>query len=160
MIYHVKYNGIGKVYMFKSKLNLKVGNTYDIVADDITRYGSPVQIIAVEIDRPVPNWVRTITAAEDIINGATVKASDDRIKNVYFNMDNGITTVIWRDDVRTMVKCQEDDEFDPEKAIALCYMKRMLGNTGAFNEVFKKHLSYKNLVWDKRNCRKERAKND
>lgn len=145
MLYRVKYNGTGKSYTFKSKLDLKVGKTYDIIADNITRYSSPVLVVAVETDQPTPSWVRTITAADCLNDKTTVKTSDDRIKNVYFNINNGVTTVIWRDGVKTMVKCDEEDEFDPEKAIALCYMKRMLGNTGAFNEVFKKHIVIDNF---------------
>ena len=146
MLYHVRYNGVGKTYMFKSKLNLKVGETYDIVADDITRYSSPVLIVAAEIDQPTSIQVRTITAADCLSEKKyVVKASHDRIKNIYFNLENSVTTVIWYDGVITTVKCHEDDEFDAEKAIAMCYMKRMLGNSGAFNEVFKKHIVVDNF---------------
>ena len=150
MLYHVRYNGIGKTYMFKSKLDLKVGKTYDIVADSRTRYSSPVLIIAAEIDQPTAIEVRTITSAICVDNGVAVNIPDDRIKKVYFNMTNGITTVIWYDDVKTMVKCGEDDEFDAEKALALCYMKRMLGNTGAFNKTLNKHITVDNIIFNKK----------
>ena len=40
---------------------------------------------------------------------------------------------------KTIVKCQNGETWDPEKALALCYMKRVLGNRGSFNETLKKY---------------------
>lgn len=48
------------------------------------------------------------------------------------------TIVFWADGSKTVVKCQEGDTFDPEKGLALCFMKKVLGNkSGAFNKVLK-----------------------
>lgn len=63
---------------------------------------------------------------------------DFNIKKVIFN--NPATIVIWGDGTKTVVKCSEKDVFDEEKGIALCYMKRVLGNKGSYNEVFKKWI--------------------
>ena len=35
------------------------------------------------------------------------------------------------------MKPQSDDEFDLEKGIAMCFMKRWYDNRGCFNDVFK-----------------------
>ena len=48
------------------------------------------------------------------------------------------TIVYWPDETKTVVKCGEDDIYDKEKGLALCYMKKILGNKGNFNEVLKK----------------------
>lgn len=49
------------------------------------------------------------------------------------------TIVIWYDDEKTVVKCSENDTFDFEKGLALCFMKRALGNkSGRFNKILKK----------------------
>lgn len=48
--------------------------------------------------------------------------------------------VIWKDGSKTVVKCQKNDEYDPEKGLALCFMKKALGNKGNFNNILKKEL--------------------
>lgn len=48
------------------------------------------------------------------------------------------TIVFWADGSKTVVKCHEGDTFDPEKGLALCFMKKVLGNkSGTFNKVLK-----------------------
>lgn len=39
------------------------------------------------------------------------------------------TIVLWEDKTKTVVKCDQDDTFDEMKGLALCYMKKALGNT-------------------------------
>ena len=47
------------------------------------------------------------------------------IKNVIFN--SPATIVMWSDGTKTVVKCGENDDFDPEKGVAMCCMKKLLG---------------------------------
>lgn len=61
------------------------------------------------------------------------------VKKVIFN--NPATIVFWSDGTKTIVKCQEGDTFDQEKGLALCFMKKIYGNTGCFNDVFKKYVT-------------------
>lgn len=60
------------------------------------------------------------------------------IKNVIFNYP--ATVVLWEDGTKTVVKCQEGDEYSKETGLALCIAKKALGNQGNFNEVFKKWI--------------------
>lgn len=39
------------------------------------------------------------------------------------------TICYWNDGTKTIVKCQEGDTYSPEAGLALCYMKKILGNT-------------------------------
>ena len=39
------------------------------------------------------------------------------------------TIVKWSDGTKTVVKCQEGDTYDREKGVALCYLKKVLGNS-------------------------------
>ena len=55
------------------------------------------------------------------------------IKKVIFN--DPATIVIWDDGTKTVVKCCEDDEFDPEKGLAMAISKKALG--GSLKEVRK-----------------------
>ena len=47
------------------------------------------------------------------------------------------TTILWKDGTKTTVKCQEDDEWSPDMGIAMCYLKKMLGNKGNYNNIFR-----------------------
>lgn len=60
------------------------------------------------------------------------------IKRVIFNRP--ATIVFWTDGTKTVVKCGENDVYDPEKGLAMAISKKALGNKGNFNEVFKKWL--------------------
>lgn len=60
------------------------------------------------------------------------------IKDVIFN--DLATIVFWTDGSKTVVKCCEDDIFDPEKGLAMAIAKKALGNKGRYYENFKKWL--------------------
>ena len=59
-----------------------------------------------------------------------------QIKNVIFNYP--ATIVFWNDDTKTVVKCDERDQFDPEKGITMAFFKKMHGNKGHYFEEIKK----------------------
>lgn len=61
----------------------------------------------------------------------------DSIKNVIFNPP--ATIVFWSDGTKTVVKAKNED-FDPEKGLAMAISKKMLGNNGSYYNVFKKWL--------------------
>lgn len=58
------------------------------------------------------------------------------IKNVIFN--NPATIVFWHDGTKTVVKCQEGDDFDPEKGLTMAIAKKFFGNRGSYNNVINK----------------------
>ena len=60
------------------------------------------------------------------------------IKNVIFN--DPATIVFWEDGTKTVVKCQEGDEFDPEKGLAMAIAKKAYGNKGSYCNKLKKWL--------------------
>lgn len=60
------------------------------------------------------------------------------IKNVIFNYPE--TTVLWEDGTKTSVKCNPEDEYSKEVGLALCAMKKAFGNTGDFNDIFRKWI--------------------
>jgi hypothetical protein len=60
------------------------------------------------------------------------------IKKVIFN--DPATIVIWKDDTKTVVKCQPGDTYSKELGLAMCISKKYLGNKGNFNEEFKKWI--------------------
>ena len=60
------------------------------------------------------------------------------------------TIVFWKDGSKTVVKVQKGEKYDPEKGLAMAYVKRLLGNCYAYYDIFKKNLP--------KECRKKAAK--
>lgn len=79
--------------------------------------------VLIEID---PNYYR-----EHAENGLSINPT-----KVIFN--GPATIVFWDDGTKTVVKCTERETFDYEKGVALCYMKKLLGNDNSFKHIFKK----------------------
>lgn len=61
-----------------------------------------------------------------------------RIDKVIYN--NPATIIYWKNGVKTVVKCQNGDEFDPEKGLVMGIIKALLGNSGNYNEELRKWL--------------------
>lgn len=80
---------------------------------------------------------RKLFAGEQIrttYTGSFVNRMD--IKKVIFN--EPATIVFWGDGSKTVVKAQNGEQFDPEKGIAMAFMKKYYGNKGNyFNRVKK-----------------------
>ena len=71
--------------------------------------------------------------ARDVLNRLS---NPFAIKKVIFN--EPVTVVMWADGTKTIVRCQENDIYDPEKGMAMAIAKKALGNKGNYCEVFKK----------------------
>ena len=57
------------------------------------------------------------------------------IKKVIFN--EPATIVFWADGTKTVVKCGEDDIWDPEKGLAMAVTKKFFANEGFYYDIFK-----------------------
>lgn len=68
----------------------------------------------------------------------TTPAAYFKIEKVIYN--DPATIVFWKDGSKTVVKACEDDEYDPEKGLAMAISKKALGNKGNYYETFKKAL--------------------
>lgn len=53
------------------------------------------------------------------------------------------TIVQWKDGTKTVVKCSEGENFDPEKGLVMAITKKALGNKGNYYETIKKWLENK-----------------
>ena len=80
-----------------------------------------------------PNSMHNVTTAD------IAEAARFGIRRVIFN--NTATIVYWGDGTKTVVKCQNGDTFNPETGIAMCFMKKAMGNKSNFNNVFKKFIN-------------------
>ena len=81
-----------------------------------------------------------VMAVRDFLNSIYGISSSriPEIKNVIFN--DPATIVFWEDGTKTVVKCQDGDEFDPEKGLAMAIAKKAYGNKGNYCTKIKKWL--------------------
>lgn len=63
---------------------------------------------------------------------------EPEISKVIFNPP--ATIIIWDDDTKTVVKCGENDIYDPEKGMAMAICKKAFGNKGNYCNIFKQWL--------------------
>lgn len=57
------------------------------------------------------------------------------IKKVIFN--GPCTIILWEDGTKTIAKASGEEAFDPEKGVAICFMKKLLGHTET-NKILRK----------------------
>ena len=87
-----------------------------------------------------------VIAARDFLNSIYGISSSriPEIKNVIFN--DPATIVFWEDGTKTVVKCQDGDEFDPEKGLDMAIAKKAYGNKGSYCNKLKKWLPKEDQV--------------
>ena len=56
------------------------------------------------------------------------------IKDIIIN--DPATIILWKDGTKTVVKCQNEDTFDPETGIAMAILKKLYGNSGFYKDIF------------------------
>lgn len=83
-----------------------------------------------ELTLTLENWVK--------FNKDYIIDRKEDIEKVIFN--DPATIVYWKDGTKTVVKCQNDDKFDKEKGLAMAIVKKLFGNKGNYNKVFKKYI--------------------
>ena len=94
------------------------------------------------------------TSTENSIGGQSVKivleeekkAPSFEVKSVLSNHRKNAFTVVWADDTTTVVHCQPGDDWDDEKALAMCFTKKALGNKGNFNDKFNEALKNMKVI--------------
>lgn len=52
------------------------------------------------------------------------------------------TIILWEDGTKTIAKVSEGEEFDPEKSVAVCFMKKIMGHTETNKLLRKAHDQY------------------
>lgn len=129
----------------------KPGKTYtldatDIIPEDVRRY------IMNDIAVTSRVWDKSsVIACKKFLNslyGIEALGADfdgDVASRSYINIVDVIfhdpaTIVFWSDGTKTVVKCQPGDKFDPEKGLAMAIVKKTIGNTGSYCNVFKKWI--------------------
>jgi hypothetical protein len=79
-----------------------------------------------------------MTISQELLPKTNPYTNNPKIKDVIFN--NPATIVFWSDGTKTVVKCQEDDIYDPEKGLAMAISKKFFGNKGNYCNEIKKWM--------------------
>lgn len=87
-------------------------------------------------ENPVDDYIKRDIEMTKAIGRYTNTHIAMEIKDVIFN--DPATIVFWMDGTKTVVKCQEGDEFDPEKGLTMAIAKKVYGNKGSYCNVIKK----------------------
>lgn len=135
MIVKVYFGSGSKIYAYNTSLDLLMGGVYDIVSSGSNGsrgYDSYVTIMCVEPGHDP--MLRTITEARII---KYPRRPEKPYKEVVVNKSKRTICVVWKDGTRTVMKCHPDDEWDEEKGIAMCFMKKMFDNRGCYYDTFK-----------------------
>ena len=126
-------NRQGRCYRHVININdIRHKNLYPLVHD-----------ITVEVDRllsdhsenSVAEYYRQDIKSVKLLSVDLVKHPD--IKDVIFN--NPATIVLWKDGTKTVVKATEE-EYDPEKGLAMAIAKKRYGNKWDYYNIFKHWL--------------------
>ena len=79
---------------------------------------------------------KDLSITRSISNVVSDKPKKPTINQVIFN--NPATIILWTDNTKTIVKCQEGDDYDMEKGFVMAYLKKLLGNDNTFNKEINK----------------------
>lgn len=110
------------------------------------------EVLSLYSESPIGQYlhydVEATIKAYDILARAREKMMERKrmeIVRVIFN--DPATIVFWADGTKTVVKATNED-FDPEKGLAMAISKRALGDKANYYDVFKKHLNKKEKTND------------
>lgn len=109
------------------KNDSRVGKTYEIHANAALGIKEGLNVIFADV-------VRYFKLDETPVKPTATAG----IKKVIFS--DPCTIVLWDDGTKTVVRCA-NEEFDPEKGLAMAIAKKTLGNNGNYFEVFKKWIN-------------------
>lgn len=121
--------GVRNVYMHD-----KDGNVAEIKPTNVSiegTVGGPANV-------KVEGFLGTVTSPSDNKHENTLCFFKDpnamAYERIVFNPP--ATVVLWKDGTKTVVRCDERDLYDPKYGLALCFMKKALGNRSrALNDV-------------------------
>ena len=143
-----------------------MGKKYPVMVREVTSTSSPTEVpetlLTCELVGRSANYIRQdIALTNYLAKQLHVPGRLPKIKDVIFNPP--ATIVFWADNTKTVVKCQEGDDFDPEKGLTMAITKKILGNKGNYYdeidkwvkkykpepvELYVKNFSFGNLVFN------------
>ena len=136
MIVKVVFGSGTKIYAYNTNLKMLRGGVYDIVSSGSCggSRGYDSYVTVMHIAPGYDPMLRTITETR-LIKGP--RKPEKPYKQVIVNESKRTICVVWKDGTHTVMKCHPEDEWDEEKGIAMCFMKKMFDNRGCYYDTFK-----------------------
>lgn len=141
-------------YGIERKMEMEEKKARGVVFEELAKELKEMGIFLTEIRQDSFNEYAEIVASIDWINcnaflekknkpkyldpPAMKKDSRPHPKRVIFS--GPATTILWMDGTKTTVKCQKEDVWSDEVGIAMCYLKKLLGNEGNYNNIFREAM--------------------
>lgn len=135
MVVKVVFGSGSKVYAYNTNLDLHLGGVYSIITNGSNGCrGYDSYITVVHIEPGYNSTLRTIIDARLVV---APRKPEKPYKQVVVNKSKHTICVVWKDGTRTVMKCHPDDEWDEEKGIAMCFMKKVFDNRGCYYDTFR-----------------------
>ena len=115
----------------------------DVFTSCVDRVDTIAEITDVIVSREGTSLTERLTVKAD---SAKPAVGPFEIKAVQSNRAKNVFTVAWKDGTVTSVHCQPGDDWDDEKALAMCFTKKALGNKGNFNDKFNDALAHMKTI--------------
>jgi hypothetical protein len=132
MIVGVTFAGGCKTYYYNTNMKLLLNGVYDIIVDDHTTYDNFITVRGIKEGHD--KRLRTITGAQLMMGP---RKPDKPYKDIYVNETKRAICVVWKDGTKTIMKPHPDDDWDVEKGVALCFMKKAFDNRGCYYNAFR-----------------------
>ena len=119
-------------------------NMGGIASDDVEKYCQDDISVTKQLAKDLLNatyGINSKTLKEEIQMKTQSKSACNPIKKVIFN--DPATIVFWKDGTKTIVKCQEGAEFDPEKGLAMAISRHYLCDVcdlERYDGIFKRYM--------------------
>lgn len=136
-----------KVYAIVTPGNYTFKNMCGITSDNIAKFCRNDASVPKQIAKNLLNTIygaygiNSKTLKEEIQMKTQSKSTCNPIKKVIFN--DPATIVFWKDGTKTIVKCQEGAEFDPEKGLAMAISRHYLCDICGlerYDGIFKRYM--------------------
>jgi hypothetical protein len=118
-------------YKFMNDLARSDGNAELIVNNNRCR----CRVLTINSNPFEPTTFKCEIYANGLSN-TNSKVYTSPFEKVIFN--DPATIIIWNDGTKTVVKCQNNEPFDPEKGLAMAIAKKFFGNEGNYYNQIKK----------------------
>lgn len=126
-----------EVFKFQTGFPLKTWLDYlDRTLYDVAEDGK--RMPGCDMDDVVSYCAADVAATHDLYASFISRAKQPSIKDVIFS--GPATIVLWQDGTKTIVKAQNGETVDKEKGLAMAIVKRVYGNKGNYNDIFRKYI--------------------
>ena len=153
MIYKIIDGMTGVSAAYDAKINTNTINTIytkptiGSICDNVTADRGSTECMAYYKCDQCENWKQKEEKEERTeMKKTTSVCNPFEIRSVLSNRKKNAFSVVWMDGTTTVVHCQSGDDWDDEKALAMCFTKKALGNKGNFNNKFNDALDNKMKV--------------